>query len=156
MQAQKLNVWNWRWVAGEIMLATADQLIRYGFTDSFNITAIPKLSEPAKNLIKQMKRRSRMKTYLTIIHYTQQGIENIKDTPVRLDTARELYKSMGAEIKSFYLSMGTFDVVLISEAPDDETATKLALTIISAGPIRAETTRLFTEGEYRTLMAELP
>jgi uncharacterized protein with GYD domain len=156
MQAQKLNVWNWRWVAGEIMLATADQLIRYGFTDSFNITAIPKLSESAKNLIKQMKRRSRMKTYLTIIHYTRQGIENIKDTPVRLDTARELYKSMGAEIKSFYLSMGTFHVVLISEAPDDETATKLALTIISAGPIRAETTRLFTEGEYRTLMAELP
>ena len=86
-----------------------------------------------------------MQTYMTTIHYTQQGIENIKDTPVRLDTARELYKSMG-----------TFDVVVISEAPDDETATKLALTIISAGPIRAETTRLFTEGEYRKLIAELP
>jgi uncharacterized protein with GYD domain len=97
-----------------------------------------------------------MPTYMTTIRYTQQGIENIKDTPVRLDTAGELYKSMGAEIKSFYLSMGNFDVVVISEAPDDETATKLALTIISAGPIRAETIRLFTEGEYRTLIAELP
>jgi len=97
-----------------------------------------------------------MQTYMTTIHYTEQGIEHIKDTPLRLDTARELYKSMGAEIKSFYLSMGTFDVVLISEAPDDETATKLAMTIISAGPIRAETTRLFTEDEYRKLVSELP
>ena len=96
-----------------------------------------------------------MQTYMTTIHYTRQGIENIKDTPMRLKTARELFKSMGAEIKSFYLSMGTYDVIVISEAPDDETATKLALTIISAGPIRAETTRLFTEDEYGTLIAGL-
>lgn len=97
-----------------------------------------------------------MQTYMTKIHYTQQGIENLKDTPMRLKTARELYKSMGAEIKSFYLSMGTYDVIIISEAPDDETATKLAMTIISAGPLRAETTRLFTEDEYGILIAELP
>ena len=97
-----------------------------------------------------------MQTYMTTIHYTEQGIEHIKDTPLRLDTARELYKSMGAKIKSFYLSMGTFDVIVITEAPDDETATKLAMTIISAGPIRAETTRLFTEDEYRKLVSELP
>ena len=97
-----------------------------------------------------------MRTYMTTIRYTQQGIENIKDTPIRLNTAKELYKSMGAEIKSFYLSMGTYDVIVISEAPDDETATKLTMTIISAGPIRAETTRLFTEGEYNKLVAELP
>lgn len=96
-----------------------------------------------------------MPTYMTTIRYTQQGIENIKDTPVRLNTARELYKSMGAEIKSFYLSMGTYNVVVIFEAPNDEIATQLALTIISAGPIRAETTRLFTEDEYNNLVAEI-
>jgi len=43
-----------------------------------------------------------MQTYMTTIHYTEQGIEHIKDTPLRLDTARELYKSMEAKIKSFY------------------------------------------------------
>jgi len=32
---------------------------------------------------------------------------------------------------------------------------KLAMTIISAGPIRAETTRLFTEDEYNNLVAEI-
>jgi len=49
-----------------------------------------------------------MQTYITNIHYTQQGIESIKDSPVRLDTAKELYKSMGAEIKAFYLALGCF------------------------------------------------
>ena len=97
-----------------------------------------------------------MQTYITNIHYTQQGIVSIKDSPVRLDTAKELYKSMGAEIKAFYLTMGKYDVVVISEAPDDETATKLALTIGSTGSIRTETNRVFTEDEYRKLISELP
>ena len=97
-----------------------------------------------------------MPTYMTLIRYTQQGIESIKDSPARLDTAKDLYKSLGAEIKSFYLTMGRYDVVVISEAPDDETATKLAMTIASAGAIRTETFRIFTEDEYRKLISELP
>jgi len=97
-----------------------------------------------------------MPTYMTLIRYTQQGIESIKDSPVRLDTAKALYKSLGAEIKAFYLAMGKYDVIVISEAPNDETATKLVLTIGSAGAIRTETFRIFTEDEYRKLISELP
>ena len=97
-----------------------------------------------------------MPTYMTLVRYTQQGIESIKDSPARLDTAKDLYKSLGAEIKSFYLTMGRYDVMVISEAPDDETATKLALTIGSTGAIRTETFRIFTEDEYRKLVSELP
>jgi uncharacterized protein with GYD domain len=93
---------------------------------------------------------------MTLIRYTQQGIESIKDSPARLDTAKELYKSLGADIKSFYLTMGRYDVMVISEAPDDETATKLAMTIGSSGAIRTETFRIFTENEYRNLISELP
>jgi uncharacterized protein with GYD domain len=97
-----------------------------------------------------------MPTYMTLIQYTQQGIQSIKDSPTRLDTARALYKSLGAEIKSFYLAMGRYDVIVVSEAPDDETATKLVLTIGSGGAIRTETFRVFTEDEYRNLISELP
>jgi uncharacterized protein with GYD domain len=52
--------------------------------------------------------------------------------------------------------MGRYDVIVISEAPDDETATKLAMTIASAGALRTETFRIFTEDEYRKLISELP
>jgi uncharacterized protein with GYD domain len=97
-----------------------------------------------------------MPTYITLIKYTQQGVENMKDSPNRLDTAKELFKSMGAEIKAFYLAMGNYDAVVISEAPDDETAMKLALTTGSAGAIRTETQRVFPEDEYRKIISELP
>jgi uncharacterized protein with GYD domain len=97
-----------------------------------------------------------MPSYMNLIRYTQQGIDSIKDSPERLDTAKNLYKSLGAEIRSFYLVMGRYDVMVISEAPNDETATKLAMTIGSAGPIQTETFRIFTEDEYRNLISELP
>jgi uncharacterized protein with GYD domain len=63
---------------------------------------------------------------------------------------------MGAEIKAFHLVMGTYDLVVISEAPDDETIAKLALIIGKQGNIRTETIRAFTEEEYRDLISALP
>jgi uncharacterized protein with GYD domain len=97
-----------------------------------------------------------MPTYVTLISYTQRGVENMKESPARLDAAKEVFKSMGAELKAFYLAMGRYDAVVISEGPNDETATKLALTIGSAGAVRTETMRVFNEDEYRQLISELP
>ena len=97
-----------------------------------------------------------MPTYVSLINYTQKGVENMKESPNRLDTAKELFKSMGGEIKAYYLAMGRYDAVVIAEAPDDETATKLAITTASAGAIRTETFRVFPEDEYRKIISELP
>ena len=97
-----------------------------------------------------------MSTYVTLIRYTQRGVENMKESPARLEAAKEVYKSMDAELKAFYLAMGQYDAVVISEAPNDETATKLALTIGAAGAVRTETMRVFNEDEYRQLISELP
>ena len=60
-----------------------------------------------------------MPTYMTLINYTQKGVENMKDSPNRLDAAKELFKSMGGELKSFYLAMGKYDAVVIAEGPKE-------------------------------------
>ena len=97
-----------------------------------------------------------MATYISLIKYTQQGIENIKESPNRLDAAKQAFKAMGAEIKEYYLVTGQYDAVVISEAPNDETVAKLALSIGSKGSIRTETFRAFPEDEYRKVIASLP
>jgi uncharacterized protein with GYD domain len=80
----------------------------------------------------------------------------MKESPTRLDTAKELFKSMGGELEAFYLAMGRYDAVVIGEGPDDESAMKLAMTIAAAGAVRTETLRVFTEDEYRKIISELP
>jgi uncharacterized protein with GYD domain len=52
--------------------------------------------------------------------------------------------------------MGQYDAVVISEAPNDETVAKLALSIGSKGAVRTETFRAFPEDEYRKVIASLP
>jgi uncharacterized protein with GYD domain len=103
-----------------------------------------------------MKGGNTMATYITLIRYTQQGVQNMKESPARLDAAKQAFQAMGAEIKEFYLLMGQYDAIVVAEAPDDETATKLAMTVGSAGAVRTETLRAFTEDEYRKIIAALP
>ena len=63
-----------------------------------------------------------MPTYLTLLRFTQKGIEGIKEGPARLDAAKEAYRSAGAKLREFYLVTGKYDAVVLAEAPDDETA----------------------------------
>jgi uncharacterized protein with GYD domain len=97
-----------------------------------------------------------MPTYITLATYTQLGIENIKEGPGRLDEAKRAFEALGARIKDFYLVTGRYDMVIVAEAPDDETVAKLALTIGSKGTSRTETFRAFTEQEYRNIVEKLP
>jgi uncharacterized protein with GYD domain len=97
-----------------------------------------------------------MPTFVTLIKWTEDGIENVKESPARLDAAKKAFEAVGAEIKDFYLVLGRYDMVMIGEAPDAKTAAGLALAIGSQGNTRTETMRAFTEEEYRKIIAALP
>ena len=97
-----------------------------------------------------------MSTYISLLRFTQQGIEKIKESPARLDAAKQAFKTLGAELKEFYLVTGAYDIVLISEAPNDEVMAKLALSIGAKGSVRTETLRAFKEDEYRKIISALP
>ena len=97
-----------------------------------------------------------MPTYITLLRWTPQGIQHIKESPARLDRAREAIKAAGGELKAFYLTIGQYDGVAISEAPDDEAYARSLLAIGSAGAVRTETLRAFPEADYRKIIAALP
>ena len=97
-----------------------------------------------------------MPTYITLGRWTQQGIEKIKESPARLDAFKQLVKSAGGEVKGFYMVTGQYDIVVISEAPNDDAMAKVALATGAKGGVKTETLRAFTEGEYRKILAALP
>jgi uncharacterized protein with GYD domain len=97
-----------------------------------------------------------MPHYVTLVRYTQQGIANIKQSPARLDAAKKAAQAAGGKILGWYLTMGRFDAVLLSEFPDDATGAKFTLSVGSAGNITTETLKAFTEDEYRKIIGALP
>lgn len=97
-----------------------------------------------------------MPTYISLLRYTQQGIERIKQSPARAETAKKSWEAMGVKIKHIFLVMGQYDIVIIAEAPNDETATKAALAQAASGSVRTETLRAFTEEEFKKIVDALP
>ena len=97
-----------------------------------------------------------MATYITLLKYTEQGIKSIKESPSRLEKARQLLKSLGGELKSFHLVQGRYDAVVVVEVPNDEVMAKFALATSSQGNVRSETMRAFNEEEYRKIVSGLP
>ncbi len=96
-----------------------------------------------------------MVTYILLFKYTQKGIEDIGNAPGRLEAAKKLFTDAGASIKSFYLSVGQYDGVVICEAPDDETMTQVLIRVGSLGNIRTETLRAFTETQFKNIISGL-
>ncbi len=98
-----------------------------------------------------------MATYVMLFGFTEQGMKNIKDSPARIQAARQAFQAIGAKVKEFYAVMGMapYDTLFILEAPDDETVAKAALSIGSLGNVRTQTVRAFTEEEYRKIIAGL-
>ena len=97
-----------------------------------------------------------MPTYITLFRYTQQGKQNIKDMPTRLEQNKQLLSRLGAELKGFYLTMGQYDAVAIGEFPDEETAARAALIVGLGGAVTTETLRAFTEEEAVNIVRSLP
>jgi uncharacterized protein with GYD domain len=51
----------------------------------------------------------------------------------------------GATVKEIYWTLGSRDIVAICEAPDDETATVLSLSVASRGTLRDAASLSFDE-----------
>lgn len=97
-----------------------------------------------------------MPAYVLLCKYTQKAIENIKAHPERTETAKKIAKSVGAEIKQSYFTMGRYDFVAILEAPNNEAMMKALLAISSTGAIRTETLTAIPDDKAADLLKGLP
>ena len=96
-----------------------------------------------------------MAKYIILTSWTDQGVKNVKDSPARLDAARALAKKMGCTLGDFYMTAGATDMVILAEAPDDETLAKFNLTLAMGGNVRTTTMKAFSEAEYRKIIGGL-
>jgi len=96
-----------------------------------------------------------MSTYICLSNWTQKGVENIKESPARLDAAREEWGKHGVTIRDVFMTMGQYDLVFVVDAPDEATLAKVMLTQASKGGIRTTTLRAYPESEYRAIIGSL-
>ncbi|MEE9210204.1 MAG: GYD domain-containing protein [Kiloniellales bacterium] len=93
-----------------------------------------------------------MPTYISLMIYTDQGLRDIKKSPGRLDAARKAADDLGGKFGQLYLTMGAYDLVAISEFPDDATAATFALRLGALGNVRTTTVKAFPENAFRKIL----
>ena len=89
-----------------------------------------------------------MQTYISLVNLTEQGGKEARNAPERLKAFDTALKEAGGKLVEFYLVMGQYDYIVITEAPDDQTAARLILSTIAQGSMRTQTMRAFPREEF--------
>lgn len=96
-----------------------------------------------------------MATFVVLSSFTDKGVHDAKDTIERAEKFKEMAKKAGVTVKDMYWTLGPCDVVAICEAPDDETATALSLSVAARGYVRTQTMRAFTAADMAKVLGKL-
>jgi uncharacterized protein with GYD domain len=96
------------------------------------------------------RRRGHADVY-QLVEYTEVGIANMRESPERLQRAREISNSHGGEPSEFYVTMGEYGAVDLPTYPDDDSYAKAMLTSSQGGAVRTKTLKAFSESEYRDI-----
>jgi len=97
-----------------------------------------------------------MPVYVSLLRFTQQGVEAVKEQGSRMDRIKEAYRAAGGELVAYYATMGRYDGIAVYRMKDDASAAAFCLGIMAKGNVRSETMRAFDEAEYREILGSLP
>lgn len=93
-----------------------------------------------------------MATFVTLVNFTDQGIRNVGQSPARYEAFKAAAESMGVAVKTVLWTQGSYDLVLITEGPE-EAQMALSLKTGSLGNVRTQTLRGYQIGEIRAFLA---
>lgn len=97
-----------------------------------------------------------MATFITTLHFTEQGIKAVRDTCKRAAAFKTAAEKLGIKVTGEYWTLGTFDGVIVFEAPDEATATAAMLHLSSQGNLRTQTARALDAAEMQKVLGLLP
>ena len=96
-----------------------------------------------------------MKTFVTLYNFTDQGLRAIKDTVKRSEAVRAAAAQSGVKIKEILWLQGPYDIVVITETPDDAAANAFGINMLKAGNLRGQTLRAFTALEMAEILEKV-
>ena len=96
-----------------------------------------------------------MATYVILATFTDQGLKTAKDSPKRAEAFKQMAKTFGVTVKEIFWTQGRYDIVVLTEAPDELSATALNLSLGALGNIRTESLRAFSAEDMMKIVAKM-
>jgi uncharacterized protein with GYD domain len=90
-----------------------------------------------------------MPTYVALLNWTDQGVQNFRDSVDRYEAAAKRFEELGVTFKDIYWTLGIHDMVAVLDAPDGETLAAALLAVGSQGNVRTTSLRALSADEMR-------
>lgn len=97
-----------------------------------------------------------MSTYVALVRFTQQGLQNIHESPHRAAAFKAAARRAGAKILQLLWTLGAHDGVIVFQAMDDATAASLMMGLSSLGNVHTTTMRAFDAAEFAQVADKAP
>lgn len=97
-----------------------------------------------------------MTTYIALINFTAQGLQNIHDSPHRAAAFKAAAKKVGVKLRETYWTLGAYDGVIVFDARDDESATAAMLALDGLGNVHTQTLRTFNASQFAAILEKTP
>lgn len=97
-----------------------------------------------------------MPAYISLVNFTAQGVHTVKDTVKRSKALEQAVKSAVGRVIGIWWTLGQYDVVTITEAPNDEVVMQVLLATGMQGNVRTATLRAFSADEMEKIIQKLP
>ncbi|HEX6230863.1 MAG TPA: GYD domain-containing protein [Actinomycetota bacterium] len=94
-----------------------------------------------------------MATFVSLVNWTEQGVKDFRESGKRADAFTQLVEKSGGSVKAVYWTLGAYDLVVITEAPDAETATAVLLQVGSLGNVRTTTMEAFDRAAFDRIVS---
>lgn len=96
-----------------------------------------------------------MAMFISLVNLTEQGVRDFKASPDRAEKFKTMAQKSGVTVKNIYWTMGTYDVVIIMEAANDEEVAAAMVGLASLGNVRTQTMRAFDADQMREIVSKL-
>jgi uncharacterized protein with GYD domain len=97
-----------------------------------------------------------MPTYVALVNFTEQGVQNFGDTAQRAQNFRAMARRARVSVRNVFWTLGRYDGLLVLESPDELSVTAVMLALGSLGNVRTETLRAFQEAEIGQILERVP
>jgi len=93
-----------------------------------------------------------MNHYISLLRFTQKGVEKIKNSPKRAHDFNAMAKKAGVKVEAQYWTIGAYDGVIIIRADTEKKALHLLTLLAAAGNVRTETLQAFNDKEFAAIV----
>lgn len=97
-----------------------------------------------------------MNTYIGLITFTPQGLQNIHDSPHRATAFKTAAKKVGVKVREIYWTLGAYDGVIVFDAQNDDAATAAMLALSGLGNVHTQTLRTFNAAQFAGILEKTP